>query len=484
MKLSKLISEIDVEEVIGNSDIEIKEVKIDSNSVCEGCLFIALKGKEFDGNSFINQAEKYGAIAVVTENRQNTDLTQIIVKDSRKAMAKIAKIFYGKPDEKLKIIGVVGTNGKTTTAHLIYQVLNNNSKKCGLIGTLGTFYNNVYIESDLTTPDPLVLYKLLRDMVNNGIEYVAMEVSAHAIALNKIDDINFEIGVFTNCTQDHLDFFENMEKYKAVKKKFFVDNRCKYKVVNVDDELGKEIVEEKEKVISYGIENPSDVFAIDIIEKQNYTQYVINLFDCIYEIKSSLIGRFNVYNAMGCATACALLGVKTNDIVNALINANLVSGRMERIDIPNMNIFVDYAHTPDGIKSTLSALKKICKGNLICVMGCGGNRDKEKRAVMGAICAELADFTIITSDNPRFEEPMDIISDIEVGVLEKTDKYLIVQDRAEAIKHALSFSKEDDVVLIAGKGSEKHQEVLGIKKLYNDKDTIIETYKKMRRKQN
>ncbi len=474
MKLEKIIANTEVLEIVGNKDIEVKDLSTDSNSVTAGSLFICLNGKDYDGHSFISQVERYGAVAVICEKRLETSLTQIIVRNSRKAMSIAAANFFGNPDRKMKLIGVTGTNGKTTTTHLITSILMRAGVKCGLIGTLGTFYADTYLEPSLTTPDPIVLHKTLADMYEKGVETVIMEISAHAVYLDKVSGLRFEIAVFTNLSHDHLDFFGTMENYKRAKLKFFRENECKYVVTNSDDATGREISGIIKQALSYGIDNPADVFAIKIKEKTYGTDFVLNLFDCIYNIKLSLIGRFNVYNALAAATVSALYGIPTEKVAEGLEDLKGVSGRLESVYSGDYTVYIDYAHTPDGLEKTLTALRPVCCGRLICVFGCGGNRDEKKRRVMGAISGKLADFTVITTDNPRFEDPMDIIWEIEKGVLEKSRNYVIVQDRAEAIKYALSSAAKGDVVLVAGKGSEKYQDIFGIKHLYNDKDTIEE----------
>ncbi len=474
MKLAKILEEVEVEKVIGDVGLDVKDLKIDSNSVTKGSLFVCINGGDFDGHDYIRQVEYYGGVAVVTDRVLDTSLTQIVVKNTRIAMSEIAGVFHGHSDRKMKIVGVTGTNGKTTTTHFIMSVLSSCGIKCGLIGTLGTFYGGKFIEPTLTTPDPIELHKTFKDMADSGVQVVVMEVSAHAIELNKLWGISFEIASFTNLTQDHLDFFKDMERYKTAKLKFFKGNNCKYIVSNSDDELGREIYMTTDKVITYGIDNPSDVFAINIKENLLGTQFVINLFDKIYDVNLNLIGKFNVYNAICAATVCALLGVKIEKIIEGLEELKGVEGRLEKVHSGKFTVFVDYAHTPDGLYKTLSTLKKICKNKLISVFGCGGNRDKSKRPIMGRISGKEADFTVITSDNPRFEEPMDIISEIEEGLIEESKEYIIVQDRYEAIKYALEKAKEGDLVVVCGKGSERYQEVYGIKNLFNDKDTIEE----------
>ncbi|MCQ2387911.1 MAG: UDP-N-acetylmuramoyl-L-alanyl-D-glutamate--2,6-diaminopimelate ligase [Clostridia bacterium] len=474
MLLRKLVSDLDIEYKSGNLDIEIKDVKTDSNSVTKGSLFICLKGGDFDGHDYIKQVENYGAVAVITQRKVQTSLVQIVVKDTRKAMSLIAGEFYNHADRDLKMVGVLGTNGKTTTAHLVSNILSNAGIKCGVIGTLGTFYNNKTIEPTLTTPDPFELHKILKDMKDDGVEVVVMEVSAHAVYFDKVYGIKFDYAIFTNFTQDHLDFFHDMESYKEAKLKFFKETRCKYVITNSDDELGREISKISKNCINYGIDNPADVFAIDIENKGNKESFVINLFDKIYQVNLNLIGKFNIYNSMAAATCSALIGVKIEKVIEGLERIKSVSGRLEKIYDKNISIYIDYAHTPDGLYQSLKTLKTICKGRLISVFGCGGNRDKDKRSKMGKISGEIADFTVITSDNPRYEEPMDIIWEIERGIREATKKYVIVQDRTEGIEYAINYAKSGDTVLIAGKGSEKYQEIFGIKHFYNDKDKVME----------
>lgn len=473
MKLKALIKNIKPVDVIGSTDIEIKDVIIDSKKVVSSSIFVCLRGKENDGHDFVKEAERYGAVAIVCEEQLDTSLTQIIVKDSRIALSIIASEFYGRADKKLKIIGVVGTNGKTTTSHIIYKILKNTGYNPGLIGTIGTYYGDKYIESNLTTPDPLEFHCTLSDMVKNGVDVVIMEVSAHAVYHNKLYGVDFEIAVFTNFTQDHLDFFGNMENYKNTKLRFFENNKCKYVVSNTDDEVGRIIAQNNKNVITYGLENPADTFAIEIKERDSHFNFVLNLFDCIYAVNLYFKGKYNIYNALGALTACGLIGVEIKKAVSELSKIKGVEGRLECVYSGDFDVYVDYAHTPDGLEKSLNALKND-KGKLICVFGCGGNRDNDKRKKMGEISGRIADFTVITSDNPRFEEPMSIIKEIEEGVISKTRKYVLIEDRTEAINYALNIACKKDSVLVAGKGSEKYQEILGIKNPYNDKDTIEE----------
>ncbi len=475
MKLSELIKDLHYTEIIGSTDREIKDITADSNAVVQDGLFVCISGGNYDGHDFIKQVEDYGGVAAIVEKRLDTRLTQIVVNSARQAMSEIAAAFYGHADKKMKMIGVLGTNGKTTTTHLIASILMNSGVKCGLIGTLGVFYGNKFIEPTLTTPDPIELHKTLADMYESGVEAVVMEVSAHAAYLKKVYGLEFETGVFTNLTQDHLDFFGDMESYKKAKISFFRDNACKYVVSNSDDETGREIAETVNgKVLTYGIDSPADVFAIDLNEKPSETTFVLNLFDCIYDVRLNLIGRYNVYNALAAATVCALYGIPPEKVAEGIENLKGVSGRLECVYEGDFSVYIDYAHTPDGLKQSLTALKSHTKNRLICLFGCGGNRDRDKRPIMGAISGEIADFTVLTSDNPRYEEPMEILWQVEKGIAEKTDRYVIIQERAEGIRYALGLAQKGDIILLAGKGSEKYQEVFGIKRPFNDKDYVEE----------
>ena len=474
MKLLDLLKGIKVNKIIGKQDINIKDLTCDSNKVVSGSLFFCINGKDFDGHSYVRQAQMYGAEAIVCERQLDIPLTQIVVDNARITMSYIASNFYGNVDKKMKLIAVVGTNGKTTTSHLIYSILLSAGIKCGMIGTLGTYYLDKFIEPTLTTPDPIELYKILYDMYENGIKTVVMEVSAHAIFLSKVCAIKFFCAVFTNFSQDHLDFFKSIDAYKDAKVNFFTQNQIKHIVTNSDDKVGREILNLRQDAITYGMDNPADVFAINISCKEKATSFYINLFDYVEQVKLNMLGFFNVYNALASTCVCSLLGVKSDKIINGLRQFNGVAGRLEKVYSGAFDVVIDYAHTPDGLNKTLLALRPFVSNRLICVFGCGGNRDQTKRKIMGEISASLADFTIITSDNPRYEEPMEIISQIEEGVRKKSKHYLMIEDREEAIKHALNIAVKGDVILIAGKGCEKYQEILGIKRLYNDKDTVNE----------
>lgn len=473
MKLSELTKNIKIKDRTGDTNVEICGICADSRKVKAGDLFICYAGNNFDSHSRIDEIESGEAAAIVCERPLETALPQIIVDDGRAQIAKLAAAFYGFPAEKLKLIAVTGTNGKTTTTHMLAEIFKAFGKKVGVIGTLGIRYGEKFISPELTTPDPIYLHAVFADMVKSGIQYVFMEVSAHALYYNKIDGLFFDVGIFTNCTQDHLDFFGSMKEYADCKKLMFKDGRCGYAVINSDDDLGVQLLKETKNSVSYGIGNPADVFAVDIVEKLSGTSFVLNLFDELYEISLSLPALHNVYNAMAASACAKILGVDIATIAKGLKKLKNVTGRLERVAHYNgADIFVDFAHTPDGLEKSLQSLKKLCKGKLYCLFGCGGNRDKLKRPLMGAVAAKYADFLIITSDNPRFEDPFEIISEIEAGVKPYGKKYVTVTERDVATEYAVRLLANDDILLVAGKGGEHYQEIMGIKHSYDDNIVI------------
>ncbi len=473
MKLGELLKYIEYSEVFGDRETRIKGLCDNSRKIKEGELFFCYKGEKYDSHDFAEEAVKSGAAALICEKKLNLDVPQIIVKDGRAIVAAVARAYYGFADEKLKLVGVTGTNGKTTTTFMLESIFKAAGKSAGVIGTLGISYADKFVSPELTTPDPIFLHSILADMQICGVEYVFMEVSAHALHFNKIDGLRYEVGIFTNCTQDHLDFFKNMRDYAECKKKLFQDGRCKYAVLNSDDKLGMQLSGEIKNAVSFGLKNPADVFAVDIAEKLNGTSFVINLFDELYEMNLNVPALHNVYNAMGAAACAKILGIRTEDIAKGLNELKNVTGRLEHVANYNgADIFVDFAHTPDGLEKSLQALKKLCKGNLFCLFGCGGNRDKTKRPIMGGIAAKYSDFCIITSDNPRYEDPYDIITDIEKGLKNSGKRYVTVTDREAATEYAVNLLEKGDILLVAGKGGEYYQEIMGIKHSYND-NTVI-----------
>ncbi len=469
MYLSELSGQIQCRKSRRFRDADIAGIAVDSKHILQGDLFVCFAGGEHDGHDFAGEAVEAGAVALVVERELDLPVPQLIVEDGRRAATELSAAFYGHPERKLKIIGITGTNGKTTTAHMLTSILSAAGKTCGNIGTLGIYYANKEISPELTTPDPTFLYKVFADMVESGVEYAVMEVSAHALYFGKTDGIAFEAGIFTNLTEDHLDFFKTMEAYAAAKEKLFEPGRCRFAVLNSDDPEGRKIEKNCEGAYSYGLENPADVFAVDIRENFDGCSYVINLFDELYDIHLRMTGLHNVYNSMAAAACAKLLGVSVPIIAAGLSGLKRVRGRLEYVArYRGADIFVDFAHTPDGLEKSLTALKRHCAGRLICVFGCGGNRDAAKRPLMGEISARCADFTVLTSDNPRYEDPFDIVVQIEAGVRRVSDRYVIVVDRESAIEYAVDQLREGDVLLIAGKGGENYQEIMGVKHIYND----------------
>lgn len=475
MLLTKLIKNIKIEKIRGDiSEVEIFSLCQNINNVKPNSLFFCYKGVNNDGHLFACKAKQKGAIALIVENFiENIDLPQILVKNTRKIMPIICNMFFNNILKKIKLIGITGTNGKTTTSFLIYNILKVNKFKVGLIGTNGCFYKNKKIKLNLTTPDTVDLFYIINDMVKDNIEYVVMEVSAHAIALNKLFGIKFEIMALTNITQDHLDFFKTMHKYVITKMKVFNKKFCKVCIVNNDDKYGQlftKII--KNKVVTYSLNNPADNFAIDIKLSKNGSSFVCNIFDQIFNISTKMLGIFNVYNILLSLVVCKYLGLSNKNILFGVKNLKQVDGRMNLYNLKNGAVVViDFAHTPDGLKNVLVTLQSLKqKGKLTCVFGCGGNRDKLKRDLMGKIAVENADKVYITSDNPRFENKFDIINDIVKNLKSKT--YYIVEDRKEAINQAILNSKNEDIILIAGKGAEKYQEINGKKYKYSDKEVI------------
>lgn len=469
MLLGELLQQIGHERTLNFRDADIRGIATDSRHVLQGDLFICFAGGEHDGHDYAAEALAAGAAALVVERELPLGAPQVVVRDGRRAVAEIAAAYYGRPERKLKMVAVTGTNGKTTTAHMLASILSAAGRACGNIGTLGIRYADKELAPALTTPDPAFLYKVLADMVASDVEYVVMEVSAHALHFGKTEGIPFAAGIFTNLTEDHLDFFPTMEEYAAAKEKLFAPGVCRFSVVNTDDAEGRKLAAAGGKVYTYALENPADVFAVDIRESFEGSRFVINLFDELYEIRLRLAGLHNVYNAMAAAECARLLGVSVPVIAAGLAALPRVSGRLEHVArLRGADIFVDFAHTPDGLEKSLSALRRHCAGRLICVFGCGGNRDTRKRPLMGEIAARLADFTVLTSDNPRYEDPFDIILQIEEGVRSHTDDYVIVVDRESAIEYAVDLLRAGDVLLVAGKGGERYQEIMGVRHIYND----------------
>lgn len=479
MTANYLFDGLKINENGNDLNVEISGIVSDSRLVKSGDVFFAVKGERFDGNDYIEQAISRGAKFVVTENADCKAKNAIIASDIHEVMSVVSERFYN-INGRIKLIGVVGTNGKTSTTILLKNALTAGGLNVGVIGTLGVKYDGVFIEPELTTPCAITLSKILSDMIARGVQVCCMELSAHAIAQKRAYALKFEQLIFTNCTHDHLDYFKDFSTYKNVKKSAFIENSCKNYIINADDNTGVELLNELKNPVSYGILNPSDVFAIDITTARGATSYIVNAFDKIKSVKQKLIGMFNVYNALAAITSAVTFGVSLESAVKGITETEAVPGRIEFVEEFNgADVYVDYAHTPDGLKNALNAVRRVTSGRLILLFGCGGNRDKEKRKIMGEIAASLADYTIVTSDNPRFEEPFSIIREIERGIRPKTMRYITIQNRYRATEYALSYLRAGDVLLLSGKGAENYQEIMGVKIKYNDKEAVKELIAKL-----
>ncbi len=481
MRLTKLAEAVDGRVILGESEVdrEILSLSIDSRKKAEGSLFICLVGENADGHNHVAEAVQNGAVAIVCERLVSTNVPQIVVDNARKSMGVIAAAFYGFAAQKMQIIGITGTNGKTTTAHMLAEILRTAGKKVGIIGTLGVSFGRKKLPPTLTTPDPIELHAIFAEMLLCGTEYVVMEVSAHALSYYKTEGIEFAAAIFTNFTQDHLDFFADMDTYKQAKLRLFQQNTLQVAVLNGDDCVGRELgsICEKHRIKSvfYGLNTPVDAFAIVTDESLRGTECMLNVNDELCRVSLSMTGRHNVYNALAAAVCAMELGISTQSIEEGLRSLDGVDGRLQRVTAFNgAEIYVDFAHTPDGLQNSLRALKTHCLGRLVCLFGCGGNRDKSKRSIMGETAAKGADFSVLTSDNPRYEDPLDIITEIEKGYRRFSPRYVIVPDRKRALDYALDLLKKGDVLLVAGKGGEYYQEIMGIKYPFNDHDSIIE----------
>ena len=481
MKLETLLENINPIAVVGNTDIEISGVNIDSRRIKEGHLFIAQRGTQVDGHKFIPKAIEQGAKAILCEEmtEEKTDgVTYIQVKSTEDVVGKVATVFYGDPSKKLKLVGVTGTNGKTTIATLLYNMFRKFGYKCGLLSTVCNYIEGEAIPADHTTPDPIELNYLLGKMVEAGCQYAFMECSSHAIAQKRIGGLNFAGGIFTNLTRDHLDYHKTFENYLKAKKRFF-DNLPKeaFAITNADDKNGLVMVQNtKAQVKTYSIGQMAD-YRAKIIECHFEGMYLeING----KEVGVQFIGRFNVSNLLAVYGTAVSLGEDPQDVLVALSEMHPVSGRFEALrSKTGVTAIVDYAHTPDALENVLSAIHGVLegKGRVITVCGAGGNRDKGKRPLMAKEAVRQSDRVIITSDNPRFEEPQDIINDMLAGLDgEQMKKVVSIVDRREAIKTAAMIAQKGDVILIAGKGHETYQDVKGVKHHFDDHEEVKKAF--------
>ena len=474
MLLQYLLENLTNVEISGDTNREINKIEYDSKKIEKNDIFVAINGFKDNGKNYIDDAINNGACAIVCQDEieKKEGITYIKVEDARIALAVMSATYYGNPARKLKIIGVTGTKGKTTTTYMIRDIMLASGKKIGMIGTICNTYGDIKEESIRTSPESLDLQALLARMVEAGMEYVVMEVSSHALALNRVYGIKFIVGVFTNLSEDHLDFHKTMENYLEAKAKLF--EMSDFAIVNGDDIYAPRLLKMiKIKKATYGLDNAVDLTATDIRVNPSYVEFKMYVNKMLETIKINIPGRFTVYNALAAIGVCSLFGAQMDAICGAL-GALRVPGRNEVIDLnKTFTVIVDYAHTPASLEAILSSAKRYTKGRVICVFGCGGNRDKEKRAMMGEISGRLADFTVITTDNPRDENPGKIIEDIETGIKQTRGLYKTIENRRQAIKFAMRIAWKSDVIIIAGKGHETYQEVENGKKLYFDDKEIV-----------
>jgi len=543
MTLKMLIKDMEIKEMTGSADVDVIGVAYDSRKVKRGDIFIAVKGEKVDGHSFINDAVKKGAVAVVYEksevsrsdpqsetrlyerrpvsgsqksevnlaisNRQSA-ISFIHVKDSRNALAYISNNFYGRPSDELAIIGVTGTNGKTTTTYLLKAILEAWGKEVGLIGTISYTVKDRHYDAPHTTPEAPEFQAMLSEMLLSGCSHVVTEVSSHALAQRRVDYTNFDVAVFTNLTRDHLDFHATMEDYFRAKERLFKEILLREgtSVINYDDVWGRKLIGDiSGKVLTYGIETGADMAAVNIKDSLEGLVMDIKFRDRVHGVKSPLIGMHNVYNILSAAGAAVSLNVPWDVIIDGIRKMSSVKGRFEKVDAgQDFLCIVDYAHTEDALERLIYTARELMKSSevsntptpalpprgggqgwggdpelrtrnssprIITVFGCGGNRDKGKRPIMGKIATSLSDYVVITSDNPRNEDPVEIIKEIEAGASRRN--YVIEPDRREAIRKAVKLAEAGDILLVAGKGHEDYQEIKGIRHKFSDREALEDT---------
>ena len=479
MKLKELLAGVDIINLCADENMEITGIAYDSRKVQPGDLFVAVSGFAADGNRFIPMAMEKGAVAVVTAKAPGTNVPYAQVKSDRLAMAQIGANFYGKPAEAMQVIGVTGTNGKTSTTLLLKHVLETvQGAKVGLIGTMENLIGDEVIPSQRTTPESLDLQALFARMRDAGCSHVIMEVSSHAIALDRVGGLSYKVAAFTNLTEDHLDFHKTMEEYAAVKAKIF--SRCEKAVINRDDSWAEFMLSNATcPVLTTSQKTAAGLYATDVQLLSDGVSFTAVYGDRKAKVCLPIPGKFTIYNAMSVLGIALQLGIDLGAAAEALKTAKGVKGRVEVVPTPDKDytILIDYAHTPDGLENVLSSVRGFCKGRLIALFGCGGDRDPIKRPIMGKIGTELSDIAILTSDNPRTEEPGAILQDILKGVDVAKYNPVVLENRPQAIRYAMDIAKKDDIIVLAGKGHETYQEINGVK-YPMDERLIVEAYLK------
>ncbi len=486
MLLSELVRLVPDEVVSHRGDCDVEDLSMDSRRKTGNALFFCISGARFDSHDFAAQAVQNGACALAVERYLDLNVPQVLVKNGRKAMTRMAAAFFGDPAKKLRMIGITGTKGKTTTSYLVKAIMEAAGMKCGLIGTTGNMIGSRYLKSEFTTPEPIDLHRTLRQMVDEGVECVSMEVSAHALAMGRLEGVHFETGCFTNLSQDHLDLFGTMDAYFACKKSFFDPKWIGNATVNTDDErAGAILTGLKVPHMTYGIAKNADLYARDIEITENGVSFSATLSGLReMHVRLHLTGMFNVYNALAAASVGLIAGLPMDVITSGLESVVAVPGRAEMLETGTpYKVLLDYSHSPDALENILTTVREFTRGRVICVFGCGGDRDKLKRPIMGEISGRLSDVSILTSDNPRSEDPYQILSDIEEGIVRSGGEYIKIENRREAIRKALSIAGDGDLIVLAGKGHETYQEIRGVKRPFNEKTVVQELILQAQKKQ-
>ncbi len=472
MRLSELFATCE-HQLIGE-DVAIQRIEFDSRQVKPGDLFVCVVGTFEDGHIFAEGALVAGASALLVQRELPLDVPQVVVPNTRIAMAEASACFYDYPARKMKMIGVTGTNGKTTTTYMIKGIAEEAGYRVGLIGTITNLIGNEVIPSEHTTPESADLHALLAQMVNEGVTLCVMEVSSHSLAQHRVHGIDFDIAVFTNLSQDHLDYHKTFEGYREAKKMLFA--QCKRAVYNVDDVNGMYMLKGADiPALTMGIRENADIWAKEIEVTPQGVRFDMQLpGEDLMHIRLQIPGLFSVYNALSAATTCFMLGCRAIDIKRGLERLASVSGRIEPIPVGDRDftMLLDYAHTPDALENVLRTIRGFADGRIVTLFGCGGARDHAKRPIMGEVVGRYSDFCIITSDNPRNENPMDIIAQVEEGVKKTACDYIVIENRREAIRYAIEHAQRSDVILLAGKGHETYQEVAGIKTHFDEKEIV------------
>ncbi len=474
MKLKALLQGVDIIQMNADPELEISEVAYDSRKATRGCLFVAIAGFASDGNRFIPMAREKGAAVVVTAKQPEEDIPYVLVASDRLALSRIGCNYYGEPAKRMTMIGVTGTNGKTTVTLLVKHILEQTKNvKVGLIGTVANQIGSVSVATERTTPESFELQGLFAKMLEAGCGYVVMEVSSHAIALERVGGVHYDVAAFTNLTEDHLDFHKTMQRYCETKAKLF--RRCDRAVLNGDDAYYPAMRAQAQcPILTFSAHDGADLCAQEIETLPDGVRFTACYRDERVRVSMPIPGRFSVYNALTAIGIALSLGIPLAAAAQALASVAGVPGRVEVVPTPGKpyTVLIDYAHTPDGLQNVLTSVREICRGRVIAVFGCGGDRDPIKRPIMGRIGVENADIAIITSDNPRTEEPMAIIDDIVAGVPEGKENYTIIENRPRAIAHALDIAQKDDIIVLAGKGHETYQEICGVKHHMDEREIV------------